>query len=64
MTNIGSTYFIVCNLIVNSHTLVLILTRIWGMISVVGVISQSSLGSYLVTVDLCLTGAKGKCTIA
>jgi hypothetical protein len=64
MTNIGSIYCIVCNLIVNPNILVLILTRIWGMISVLSVISQNSLDFDLLPVDLCLTGAKGKCTTA
>jgi hypothetical protein len=64
MTNIDSIYCIVCNLIVNSNILVLILTRICGMIYVLSAISHNSLDFDLLSVDLCLTGAKGKCTTA
>ena len=55
---------IVCNLFVNSNILVLILSRILGMIYVLNVTSQNSLDFDLLLADLCLSGAKGKCTTA
>jgi hypothetical protein len=64
MKNIDSIYCVVCNLFVNSNILVLILTRILGMIYVLNVTSQNSLYFDLLLVDLCLSGAKGKCTTA
>lgn len=64
MTNIDSIYCIICNPVVNSNILVLILTRIWGVIYVFSAMTLSSFDVDLILVDLCLTGAKGKCTTA
>ncbi|CAO3684350.1 unnamed protein product, partial [Umbelopsis vinacea] len=49
----------ICNLFVNSNILVLILSRILGMIYVLNVTSQNSLDFDLLLADLCLSGAKG-----
>lgn len=61
MTNIDSIYCIICNLVVDYNILVLILTRIWGVIYVLSVMSSHSVGFDLLPVDICLTGAKGEC---